>query len=233
MSRFNKPQTIFNEDLEALAKKFGAIPTAYTKASDIIDAGLLTQEEFDNLPYCPRSEEMKSATSWPKIGGRKVYPLSGALTSEETEMYYEYKRSHKTGTSVGLSGKSVSEETQKTIDSIRAFLNDNGASEELMSQFEALIPHKKNKWADETIYAMFGVGMDHIKDLGGKVNLAYVMFRGPNGEFASESQPNAADLFNAGFMPVFTLKQVKDNLKKLADKGFLLQGLLVDLEDFE
>ena len=224
MSRFNKPQTIFNEDLETLVKKFGAIPTSYTKASDIINAGLLTQEEFDNLPYCPRSEEMKSATSWPKIGGRKTYPLSGTLTPEETEMYYEYKKGHKPGTSIGISGKSISEETQKTIDSIRAFLNNNGASEELMSQFEALIPRKKIG----LISAMFGV--DNINSLGGKVNLAYVMFRGPNGEFASELQPNAADLFNAGFMPVFTLQQVKDNLKKLADKGIILDGVIVDLK---
>lgn len=224
MAKTLKAQTIFNEDLEALAKKFGIIPTSYTKASDIIRDGLLTQEEFDNLPYCPRSEEMKSATSWPKIGGRKTYPLSGALTMEETEMYYEYKKGHKPSTSVGLSGKGVSEETQKTIDSIRAFLKDNEAPAELMSQFEALIPHKKVG----LISAMFGV--EHINQLSGKVNLAYVMFRGPNGEFASELQPNAADLFNAGFMPAFTLQQIKDNLKKLADKGYILDEVIVDLK---
>lgn len=224
MAKTLKAQTIFNEDLEALAKKFGTIPTSYTKASDIIRDGLLTQEEFDNLPYCPRSEEMKSATSWPKIGGRKTYPLSGALTMEETEMYYEYKKGHKPSTSVGTSGKGISEETQKTIDSIRAFLKDNEAPAELMSQFEALIPHKKVG----LISAMFGV--EHINQLGGKVNLAYVMFRGPNGEFASELQPNAADLFSAGFMPAFTLQQIKDNLKKLADKGYILDEVIVDLK---
>lgn len=224
MAKTLKAQTIFNEDLEALAKKFGAIPTSYTKVSDIIRDGLLTQEEFDNLPYCPRSEEMKSATSWPKIGGRKTYPLSGTLTMEETEMYYEYKRGHKPSASVGISGKGISEETQKTIDSIRAFLNDNGAPAELVGQFEALIPHRKVG----LISAMFGV--DNILQLGGKVNLAYVMFRGPNGEFASELQPNAADLFSAGFMPAFTLQQIKDNLKKLADKGYILDGVIVDLK---
>lgn len=224
MAKTLKAQTIFNEDLEALAKKFGTIPTSYTKASDIIRDGLLTQEEFDNLPYCPRSEEMKSATSWPKIGGRKTYPLSGVLTMEETEMYYEYKKGHKPSTSVGLSGKGISEETQKTIDSIRAFLKDNEAPAELMSQFEALIPHKKVG----LISAMFGV--EHINQLDGKVNLAYVMFRGPNGEFASELQPNAADLFSAGFMPAFTLQQIKDNLKKLADKGYILDEVIVDLK---
>lgn len=224
MAKTLKAQTIFNEDLEALAKKFGTIPTSYTKASDIIRDGLLTQEEFDNLPYCPRSEEMKSATSWPKIGGRKTYPLSGVLTMEETEMYYEYKRGHKPSASVGISGKGISEETQKTIDSIRAFLNDNEAPAELIEQFEALIPHKKVG----LISAMFGV--EHVYQLGGRVNLAYVMFRGPNGEFASELQPNAADLFNAGFMPAFTLQQIKDNLKKLAAKGIILDEAIVDLK---
>lgn len=224
MAKTLKAQTIFNEDLEALVKKFGTIPTSYTKASDIIRDGLLTQEEFDNLPYCPRSEEMKSATSWPRIGGRKIYPLSGALTMEETDIYYEYKKGHKTSASIGVSGKGVSEETQKTIDSIRAFLKDNGASAEMIEQFEALIPHKKVG----LIPAMFGV--EYINQLGGKVNLAYVMFRGPNGEFASELQPNAADLFNAGFMPAFTLQQIKDNLKKLADKGIILDGVIIDLK---
>lgn len=224
MAKTLKAQTIFNEDLEALAKKFGTIPTSYTKASDIIRDGLLTQEEFDNLPYCPRSEEMKSATSWPKIGGRKTYPLSGVLTMEETEMYYEYKRGHKPSASVGLSGKGISEETQKTIDSIRAFLKDNEAPAELIEQFEAIIPHKKVG----LISAMFGV--EHVYRLGGKVNLAYIMFRGPNGEFASELQPNAADLFSAGFMPVFTLQQIKDNLKKLAAKGIILDEAIVDLK---
>lgn len=224
MAKTLKAQTIFNEDLEALAKKFGTIPTSYTKSSDIIRDGLLTQEEFDNLPYCPRSEEMKSATSWPKIGGRKTYPLSGALTVEETEMYYEYKKGHKPSTSVGLSGKGPSEETQKTIDSIRAFLKDNEAPAELIEQFEAIIPHKKVG----LISAMFGV--EHVYQLGGKVNLAYIMFRGPNGEFASELQPNAADLFSAGFMPAFTLQQIKDNLKKLAAKGIILDEAIVDLK---
>lgn len=224
MAKTLKAQTIFNEDLEALAKMFGAIPISYTKASDIIRDGLLTQEEFDNLPYCPRSEEMKSATSWPKIGGRKTYPLSGVLTMEETEMYYEYKKGHKPSASIGISGKAISEETQKTIGSIRAFLKDNKAPAELIEQFEALIPHKKVG----LISAMFGV--DNIQQLGGKVNLAYVMFRGPNGEFASELQPNAADLFSAGFMPAFTLQQIRDNLKKLADKGYILDGVIVDLK---
>ena len=224
MAKTIKAQTIFNEDLEALVKKFAAIPTNYTKAADIIAAGFLTQEEFDNLPYCPRSEEMKSATSWPKIGGRKTYPLSGVLTIEETEMYYEYKKAHRPGASVCTSGKGLSEDTQKTIDSIRTFLQENKAPAELMSQFEALIPHKKIG----LISAMFGV--EHIQQLRGKVNLAYVMFRGPNGEFASELQPKAAELFSAGFMPAFTLQQIKDNLKKLADKGINLYDTIVDLK---
>lgn len=224
MAKTIKAQTIFNEDLEALVKKFGAIPANYTKSADIIAAGFLTQEEFDNLPYCPRSEEMKSATSWPKIGGRKTYPLSGALTIEETEMYYEYKKSHRPGSSICTSGNGPSEETQKTIDSIRTFLQENKAPAKLLAQFEAIIPHKKIG----LISAMFGV--DNIQQLRGKVNLAYVMFRGPNGEFASELQPKASDLFAAGFMPAFTLQQIKDNLKKLADKGINLYNTIVDLK---
>ena len=224
MAKNIKAQTLFGEDLEKLAEKFGKIPTSYNKKADIIAAGLLTEEEFDNLPYCPRSTEMESGTKWPQIGERKVYPLSGALTAEESQMYYDYKKALRTGSDGTGKSKTISQEVQTKIDSIKAFLKENGASAELMAQFEEIIPHKK----DSLLTKMFGV--EHPAQLAGKVNLAYVMFRGPNGEFSEELQPNVGDLWTKGFMPVFTITQVKDNLKKLAEKGVILDGVITDLQ---
>ena len=56
------------------------------------------------------------------------------------------------------------------------------------------------------------------------------MFRGPNGEFASELQPDIVELVKNGFMPKFTLEDVKNKVKKLAEKGILVHNTIVDLK---
>lgn len=209
------------EELKVVAEKFGKVPAEITKKADIIAGGYMTEEEFAELPNCPRTP-MTSATSWPKIGGRKTYPLSGTLNAEERRMYYDYKKNHNCSRTVSV-GKGPSEEVQKHIDSIRAFLKEKGTPE-LIAEFEAIIPQKKVGLVEE----MFGVSSPNL--LTGKVNLAYVMFRGPNGEFAEELQPNGADLFAKGFMPKYGLQQIKDNLAKLENKGIKMSGCIVDLQ---
>lgn len=211
------------KELEAVAEKFGKIPVEITKKVDIIAGGYLTEEEFAELPNCPRTP-MSSGTVWPKIGGRKTYPLSGALNAEERRIYYDYKKNHKPGTA--SVGKGPSEEVQKHIDAIRAFLKEKGTPE-LIAEFEAIIPQKKVRLV-RLVEEMFGVSSPNL--LTGKVNLAYIMFRGPNGEFAEELQPNGADLFTKGFMPKYGLQQIKDNLAKLEAKGIKMSGCIVDLQ---
>lgn len=207
--------------LEALAEKFGKIPTSYTKKDSIIADGLLTEEEFEALPIVPRSVPMKSATQWPQIGGRKVYPLSGALSYEETEMYYAYKKEHKPS-STGVASRTLTDEQKQTIDEIRKVLADNP---ELLAKFEALLPKKKNGMLEQ----LFGVS--DVALLKGKVNLAYVMFRGPNGEFAEELQPkNVGKLFEAGFEQKFRKAEVLEKVAALKEKGIDVSGVIVDLQ---
>ena len=96
--------------------------------------------------------------------------------------------------------------------------------ETVIQKLEQLRMVKKNN----IIFELFGV--DNLVHLGGKVNLAYVMFRGPNGEFASELQPDIVELVKKGFMPKFTLDDIKNNVKKLAEKGILVHDTIVDLK---
>lgn len=227
MAKTMKAQTIFGKDLEKVAEKFGKIPNSYTKSGDIIAAGLLTQEEFDNLPYCPRSQEMgnlEGCPTWPKIGGRKTYPLSGALNAQETEAYYNYKKLHKPAAVSGGVSSAQSEEHNKKVDALIAELRALNVPENVIAQAAALKKVKKNT----ILFDMFGV--DSVQDLKGHVNLAYVMFRGPDGEFSEELEPSMVDLVTKGFMPKFTLQQVKDNIAKLKEKGILVEGVIVDLK---
>ena len=210
-----------DEQLTEIAEKFGKIPTSYSKKDDIITAGLLTEEEFEALPIVPRSTAMQSATQWPKIGGRKVYPLSGALNYEETTMYYEYKKGHKPA-AAGTSSRTLTEEQKKDIEEIRKVLADN---KELLAKFEALLPKKKNTLLEQML------GVSDVALLKGKVNMTYVMFRGPNGEFAEELQPkNIGKLFEAGFEQKYRKAEVLKNIEALKEKGVNIEGCIVDLK---
>lgn len=214
------------KELQEIAVKFGKIPTDLTKKKDIIDAGYLTEEEFNLLPIVPRSTEMLSATQWPKIGGRKTYPLSGALNEAEKRMYYDYKSQHKPGTGSVRASKPIDDTTKQNIEELRKFLKDKGADEALLAKFETVVPHQKVGLLEE----MFGVSSVGMLQ---KVNLKYIMYRGPNGEFSKNPQPSGADfyaLLDKDFMPKYTLEQVKVNVQKLLDKGIDVRNYIVDLK---
>ena len=116
------------------------------------------------------------------------------------------------------------DEHNTKIEQLKQELIALNVPESVIQKLEQLKVVKKNN----IIFELFGV--DNLVHLGGKVNLAYVMFRGPNGEFASELQPDIVELVKNGFMPKFTLDQVKDKVKKLADKGILVHNTIVDLK---
>lgn len=141
MAKNMNPKTMSDEQLVKLAEKFGKIPAFYRKKNDIIAAGLLTEEEFLNLQHCPRSTPMESATKWPKIGGRNVYPLSGVLTPEETQMYYDYKKYHlPTGTSTSSTGLKNAETILQTIKELESAANGNAVILGQIAALKSLLP---------------------------------------------------------------------------------------------
>lgn len=123
------------KELETLASKFGAIPAGLTKKEQIVPQ-YLSEEEFAELKNCPRSKEMNGGTQWPYIGGRKVYPLSGALNDTEKQTYYAYKK--------GLSGTGTHPRTKTGYDeekaaAFRAKLEALG-EKEMLAEFNEICP---------------------------------------------------------------------------------------------
>ena len=214
-------------ELELVAEKFVAIPKEITSLDKILAGGYMTKEQYDLVKTLPRSTEMESGTKWAKIKSgdkeRTLYPFYGCLTEAEKQIYRDYKKGHASGTSTSASSPKA-EENNKALDELKDELIKLKVPAELISKLEKFRIAKKVGLISE----MFGV--DTIQQLTGKVSLAYVMFRGPNGEFADELQPNMVDLVQKGFMPKFTLQQVKDNIEKLAAKGIILDKVIVDLK---
>lgn len=211
-------------ELDLIAEKFVSIPKEVTSKQKVIDGGFMTEEEYDKIKLLPRSVEMESGTKWGKIKygdkERSLYPFSGALTETEKQIYNSYKAGLKSGT--GTSSVKA-EDRNKELDELKAELINLKVPAEILSKLEKFRVVKKNN----LIADMFGV--DNIQALTGKVNLAYIMFRGPNGEFSEELQPNMVDLVKKGFMPKYTLEQVKSNVEKLATKGIIVNNTIVDL----
>ena len=169
---------------------------------------------------------MESGTKWAKIKSgnkeRTLYPFYGCLTEPEKAIYRDYKKGRSTG---GSSLSSKVNENNKTLDSLKAELLALNVPMETISKLEQFRVTKKVG----LIYEMFGY--DTVSTIPGKVNLAYVMYRGPNDEFADTLQPDVVDLIvNKGFMPKFTLGQIKTNIKKLAERGINLENVIVDLK---
>lgn len=195
-------------DLEAIAKKFGAIPKDLHKKDDIITQGYMTAEEFELLPQCPRSKEMESATKWPYIGGRYTYPLSGTLTQEEKQVYYEYKRGLNVGSQGPRSPKVPAIDTTK-LDALYEELKALPGSEKALDIVRSMYP------ADCVIMEVFGVPRkEDVEPCSG----IYLLFRGPNGEFADDRMVDIkgmSALFMKGFMPKFTQDVLIQKVKEL------------------
>ena len=221
---------MYNQNqLNDLAQKFGQMPKALKSARDILASGYLTQEELDNLKFCPRSKEMESGTKWPEIGGRTTYPISGALTQTEHQIYNEYRRSGRTNSSSTV--KSVRSAAVKLIDtpedaaaedrrlSIRAALKDQP---EMLKQFDELCPPA----APSLLRQLFGVGQ--ISQLQ-KCTIYYLMFRGPNGEFLppETTDKEIGTYFVKGFMPKYTLDQINQYLETFKNNGIDLDGVII------
>lgn len=229
MSTTIKAQTIMEEEvLATIAEKYAKIPKGMNKRDDIIAAGYLTADEFDNLPYVPRSAEMTSGTSWGKIGG-KTFVSTAVMNEHEKQMYYAYKNGTGTGTkSSSGSGSSKNDETLKELLELRNDLIALKAPETSIAKIDkiiAAIPRKKPGIVEQ----LFGVA--EFSMLKGKVSVLRVMYRDNNGAFFDKLEPKPGEDIGFDQMtePVFTKTQITEMLKKLKkDKGIDLSNCFTD-----
>lgn len=222
---------MYNESqLNELAQKFGQMPKTLKSARDILASGYLTQDELDNLKYCPRSRGMESGTKWPEIGGRTTYPISGALNQAEHQIYNDYRRSGKSASSstVRTTTRTAAVKLVDTPEdaaaeerrlSIRAALKDQP---EMLKQFDELCPAT----APSLLRQLFGVGQ--ISQLK-KCTYNYIMFRGPNGEFMPPETTNKeiGEYFVKGYMPKYTKDQIDQYLETFKNAGIDLSGVII------
>ena len=236
MAKKQYVQTITDKaELAHIAEKFGKIPTSIKTSSEIISQGYLTQEEYNNLPWVPRSTPMTCATSWCFIGGRCASPLTGVLSPEENEMYNNYHKEHSrsgSGTSNAVGTLCLKEhKNQKEIDEIREALSKAKMTHAL-ELFNQLFPLPVE---DTEMKKYFGV--QFFSQLGGKVNMERIMYRkrdkDGNVVIPSELEPDTSKLLAQGFMPVYSVTEIKNFLAKLKAKaGIDLYNCITNLDKY-
>lgn len=206
--------------IEDVVRKFSAVPSKLTRKEQIVPE-YLTEEEFALLPQCPRQGTVESLSKWPKIGGRRVYPLSGALNAEEKTRYNELKKEQRQGlpssggTSVrgGLSKSEI--ELNDKLDSLIELLGQQGASDACIKAAEAL----KIKEPNKLLLKLLGT-----EDIPATVSRYALMFRRHDGsrlpldisavDFAQEAV--------AGLRPVYNNDTLCEALAELKTQGIEL-----------
>lgn len=211
-------------------EKFVNLPKKFTSKEQIISAGYMTAEEFDAVRDAPRSTEMQSGTRWAKVSfegkERTLYPFFTLLREPERAIYREYKKGLKNGSGEARQPKQNEHDTK--LDELLNELRELGVPKEVLAKAESL-RIRKSAYKNRFVQNLFGV--DSVEQLEGPVNLAYVMFRGPDGERADSLQPNPAELFEKGFTPALNMKQVLELIDKLEQNaGIRVRDKIVDLK---
>ena len=206
--------------IEDVVRKFSAVPSKLTRKEQIVPE-YLSEEEFALLPQCPRQGTVESLGKWPTIGGRRTYPLSGALNAEEKARYNELKKEQRQGlpssggTSVrgGLSKSEI--ELNDKLDSLIELLKKEGASDACLKAAEAL----KIKEPNKLLLKLLGT-----EDIPATVSRYALMFRRADGSrlpldidavgFAQEAV--------AGLRPVFNNDGLLEALAELKTQGIEL-----------
>lgn len=211
-------------DLNNLAQKFGTIPASLTQKSQIVPA-FLSEEEFSLLPQCPRQGTVETLGRWPTIGGRRTYPLSGALNPEEKARYNELKRASKDGTASGtprlvsLRQKTLTEDQKEfnaKLESLKALLTKEKASKEALDMVDSLMIEDP---ADPVV-ALLGT-----KTIPEKVSPYALMFRRTDGSRLPLDIDPAGFAVEAvkGLVPVYNEAGLKAKLAELESQGIVIK----------
>lgn len=188
-----------------------------------------TDEELKALAEGPRSkaaswDEECTYFRWPSIDGISIVGLFSLLTREEKDAYNKYHSKHKP-TGLGSSTSSNKELLEKFA-RLEEFCKDN-------AEALALIAELKPKPRFNLIEEMFGV--ESVQHLKSKVSLAYVMYRGSDGEFIKTEDAAKVTLkdfiikYDDAFTCKFTKQQVIDNVAKLKKTGIDISNVIIGL----
>lgn len=211
-------------------EKFVNLPKNLSSRAQVIESGYMTAEELDSIKDVPRSTEMQTGTKWAKVEFegrvRTLYPFYTLLKESERAIYKEYKKGLKNGS--GETRQRKPNEHDMKLDELINELRALGVSKEILAKAESLRQRKQSATKNRFIQTLFGV--DNLDELTEPVNLAYVMFRGPNDERADSFQPNPAELFEKGFTPALNMKQVLELIEKLENAGLQVRDKIVDLK---
>lgn len=206
-------------------QKFVRLDKKITSMKEVLNH--LTPEEVEEVKNASRSVEMESHSKWAKVSDgefeRTLYPLYGLLTDTEKSIYRTTRKEKSgTGTSGNTRTSQRADEINKDVDFLVQKLKELGAQPEDIQVAEKFRVVKKVPVYEE----LFGCAR-----MTEKCNLMYIMMRSPSGERAQEYQPNGAELFNQGFMPVMSLEQVRQKVKKLLESGIDVRNVIVDYKD--
>lgn len=174
---------------------------------------------------------------------RAIAPFSWALDKDDYDEYDKWKRgddTKKSGTKRATRTSDVPswmptpmsrEEYIELATSVRAYMRrikervDNLDEWQVnMNNLDKIAPIPKN----QVLLDLFGVGTQDELETLGPVNMAYVMWRGPSGEFSVDHMVNKRDLPDDWDVK-YKRSEVKQMVERLKLEGINVEAQIVDL----
>lgn len=212
--------------------KFVNAPRSCTSKDAFVRGGYMTAEEFALLKMAPRSREMsESGACYPTVGGR-VLPES-ALNDEERARRTAYVRETRRARRergepcpqrVAHGGVVISPEDMERIVRMRAFLNENGASDELKSLFESLLPKRR----DNPLRDLFGV--EYVGEITSPVSSAWLLFAKRDGTLFEKRDITFIEALREGGRQRSTPSKVLELMDRLNAEGINVEKCVLDID---
>lgn len=212
--------------------KFVNAPRSCTSREALVDGGYMTAEEFALLKRAPRSREMsESGACYPTVGGR-VLPeaaLNDTERARRTAYVRETRRARRARSEpcpqrVTHGGVVISPEDMERIVRMRAFLNENGASDELKSLFESLLPKRK----DNPLRDLFGV--EYLGEIASPVSSAWLLFAKKDGTLFEKRDISFIEALREGGRQRSTPSKVLELMDKLNNEGISVEKCVLDID---
>lgn len=188
------------------------------------DIRALVDAPRTKLANMGKSAAGRTTFIWPEVNGHTLRPFYSTLTADEKQMYRDMRKALKEeapeAQGTRASGpKANTEVMQKWTRLLEAVKGD----EEIEAMVRDLMPKQRNNMLFDL------TGKESLLDIRGKVSYHYMMFRGPNGEFADDmalTVQGLMPLMEQGWTPKYTKKEVDERIEKLTAKGIDLRALV-------
>lgn len=233
-----------DNEIQELVDRYTVMSATVTSRDAAIRDGYFTINEWIALSNAPRYTDASISSGtfeWPTVRSsdghvRSLCNFGSLLTEQEKQLYNMYRAQLKAAprttrtirtapwTPAGYTPQAHSAAAEIVYKAMCDASSTFTFPQEAWDAIDTLYPNRPKS----DLELLFGVRNASALT---EVNLAYVMLRDKDGNFAPDKQPNYMSLVRKGYVTKFTFEQVMAAVEKLEAAGITARKFIVDLDE--